>query len=626
MADYLTEKTTFICICYIPLAVPLLCSEQTNRLVTYKNSLVLTSGARLKALPLCPLQTFLKMGIPVPCQPPSSAWKLVDHTHIINGSPALTSHSFTVCQKPGMPPVLIIPAVRPDTMFRFISGLPPFNVTSSYKDSVATSKNAEENKRNQGREECVLSAGKTEQEGHIHSKSNILDREFVDSVDFAEEKSQIDKKSRHINQCSHCSDEEFVNSVEGTEAKEQIDQKNKHIYKCSSCSRRKSCKNARENVEIDWEQLSLEVENNSQKLRKNYENYLRNTENPSTLTSADIAYKKSQEELEKNKNSENENDRRTVWKYAAHHVISGNQIFKTFENLVKIAHACKYDINSWENCIMLACNYDQLGELVNFEKSVSAFDVMSIAKMQWHVGGHSYKFSENEIISIRENIKKDLHRERPIIKNYMECVKSEIRKIDANLDIYNICPDAFIKRMNACSKRIREKLAAFRERRSYSYPYYVSHVAYCFAFDLPRRGKLAVIRPNGRELLLERFHYLQPRAGSTLQFSQILDDMGAHFCYTAKRENDVACIRFLQNIELFVLLDGACDNSSLKLPFMLDKEDCFSNTSGGLATLNFLNSNASRLRLWLNNSEHKYYIAPMAKIRERINALDSQNF
>ncbi|MGL4998127.1 MAG: AHH domain-containing protein, partial [Cetobacterium sp.] len=72
---------------------------------------------------------------------------------------------------------------------------------------------------------------------------------------------------------------------------------------------------------------------------------------------------------------------------AAHHIISGNQVFKNLDEIVKLTQGVGYDINCFENGIFLPSNQTNFG-LENGEiptdthKSIEAFDAMGELGLQ----------------------------------------------------------------------------------------------------------------------------------------------------------------------------------------------------------------------------------------------------
>ena len=97
------------------------------------------------------------------------------------------------------------------------------------------------------------------------------------------------------------------------------------------------------------------------------------------------------------------------WSYAAHHIISGNQVFKQLTELVRLADFLHYDINNAKNCIYLASKEEGYGAVRKDQRNISAYDVMSVSKLQWHVGGHQYSFAKDELPVLRHNIEKAHH-------------------------------------------------------------------------------------------------------------------------------------------------------------------------------------------------------------------------
>lgn len=221
------------------------------------------------------------------------------------------------------------------------------------------------------------------------------------------------------------------------------------------------------------------------------------------------------------------------WTFAAHHILSTNQIFATFPALVKLANAYKervdgeedgdcvdFDINGGWNCIMLPSvtkwqkepkEDDPEKEAARKKrqtrkKNASAFDVMSLVGLQWHLGNHGYELSEEE----QKLLKQQMPGIGPAVdlKNYADAVKELLRKKETSMKTHRCCRNtvaqkrAFLRWMMRLAQSIKATLCAFAADPKQSYPFYVSAEAYKFAFSIPVTTKIAVFRREGWDTLL----------------------------------------------------------------------------------------------------------------------------
>lgn len=383
--------------------------------------------------------------------------------------------------------------------------------------------------------------------------------------------SAVDEKKFSIAEKNFSSNKKIVQENNATFENKPVE-KNYNL-KCLNCDR-KECKYRLESFGA----LSDEVKNDSSKLEKNYLKYLATTKN---FSSADLAYKNSLEFP-------------NFWSYQAHHVISGNQVFKQVPEVVKVANLCKYDINCAENCIMLPSRREGHGNLSELSKSASAFDVMSVTGMQWHLGTHSYSFNLEEIQEMKKQIEQRTGKPGKV-KTYAELLTVELKKIKFAGD-EKICPAQFITRMNKLSARVREKLAAFGENPASSYPYYVSREAYLFAFKVPRLRKFIAVRKNADGLNLK----LYKTVGTG-------DNISLKKDFSSNDASEI--IKFCGNVQHFILLGDTSEND---LPFA---SEFFRKT----ADFNF--DEVSEIIVWLRKNPVENYVAPAKKIFERLEKL-----
>ncbi|MBQ7008837.1 MAG: AHH domain-containing protein [Ruminococcus sp.] len=187
------------------------------------------------------------------------------------------------------------------------------------------------------------------------------------------------------------------------------------------------------------------------------------------------------------------------WGDAAHHIISGNQIFGKHPYLVKLANYYGYDINTAENCILLPSTHDFEGR-TGIDKQANGYVAMDLMKMQWHVGHHDYSLDEDTVAIIHQYLKKIEHCHVMYYKNYVEAVEHEINILESKYmkpscrkNDYQNKKIRFIQNINSVSKRIVGRIRAFETSYKYSYPFYVSKEACMFAFNVPNKKKFVIV-------------------------------------------------------------------------------------------------------------------------------------
>ncbi len=391
----MTKRTIFYCATNSPVVFTI---EETGK-VTHKNSQVLTITTQLQPAGICSILTAAANGIPQPCKFEQTPWLNFDLKNKSESGNLLTSESCCMCSVGGMIKVRAANAMG-------------FKKGSVSVDSASSAEKVEVAETSSEKKSVPRSITNTPVDSKNASKEDITAK----PSETRQEINQPPQKTK-------------------AESKPLSDDK-KFTLQCKSCER-KGCKYRREK----FGEFATEVNNDSVILRTNYKKFLGEGKN---LTAADRNY------LESLKMG-------GAWSYAAHHVISGNQVFKQVPKVTKIAQACGYDINCAENCIMLPSKSEGHGELTAIGKSASAFDVMSMTGMQWHVGGHSYKFSADEL----EEIKRRTGRGNKV-KSYAELLIEDLQKISNRIGD-DVCPAKVISTLNNLSLRVKEKLASFKK-------------------------------------------------------------------------------------------------------------------------------------------------------------------
>lgn len=589
MADYLTENAIFSC--SMSSAVIIKCKETSNKKVKYKGTVLLTKNAKIDTKAgICPVLTTQAQGTPQQCRCSLSTWGNYSMNTTAQGSAFLTKDSRNSCIYGGLISVKIsgmfFPKVVKDSKANIssINWLKPF-VEVSQKNSDTMPKSVTSMDINNS---GSLKAG---------GLSSQVAEKTVNTSDF---KSNI---------------------VQPLANKAEIKLKPQNLL--CNMDKGERCKHCR------YPSASVEVNNDSIKLRRNYEN-----QSDDEKDDYDHYY-------------ENIFDNFTdkYWTDAAHHIISGNQVFKKCQAIVKLANfyneeylsgntAYKgYDINSAKNCIMLISKDVEYSKKVDskVEKNISAYDAMSTTGIQWHLGGHSYTFNKEEIPVLHQRIKLFTKKEARELKNYAELVEEELNKIQISMCKNKVCRAtprqnaAFVTRMNNLSAKIKKYLGDFRIKPHRSYPYYVSQEAFRYTFSLPRTGKIMLVRQGNKEnsLLLEKFRVKRFEdtimdRDKNLDFSRIFNEQDGQnpkeFVFNDEQSKK-DCIYFCDNIEHFILIDNL--NLNL-LPFKIDVENILSLQGiEKISSEQFLQQHDTEILVFLRNNVVTY-TAPVKKIKERL--------
>ena len=325
------------------------------------------------------------------------------------------------------------------------------------------------------------------------------------------------------------------------------------------------------------------------------------------------------------------------WSYAAHHLISGNQVFKQNAELVRLARFCGYDINAYANCIMLV-GYPEGYPFDAHGKSVSAYEVMSEGRVQWHVGGHSYRFDADEktMICKQIGIRNKIKLTPPDIKTYAELVQEEIEKLkerltskkDRRMTCYmeTTAKRAFCERLHRISRKIKDKLAAFSDvgKPHHSFPYFVSREAYLYTYALPRTAKVVTVWRDGTQLKLERYrleHFTEAIADQHRSF--IINPKGSTVLDLAAEGWREDCIVFCENVEFFVFL---VDTPRDILPFAVDAAHQFPPPGSHTGTdgFRYIEEYDTDILVWLRDHMNASYVSPAQMAAQRMGVLRKQ--
>lgn len=590
MADYLTENAIFSC--SMSSAVIIKCKETSNKKVKYKGTVLLTKSAKIDtAIGNCPILT-AQTGTPQMCQCSLSIWtnKSMSTTSITaQGIDLLTENTSNLCMYGGKISVKLSGVSKrvvkgSKANISSVNWLKPF-VEVSQKNSDTMPKSVTSMDINNS---GSLKAG---------GLSSQVAEKTVNTSDF---------KS---------------NTVQPLANKAEIKLKPQNLL--CNMDKGERCKHCR------YPSASVEVNNDSIKLRRNYESQSDDEKDDYDHYYEDIF----------------DNFTEKYWTDAAHHIISGNQVFKKCQAIVKLANFYNeeylsgntvykgYDINSAKNCIMLISKDVEYSKKVDskVEKNISAYDAMSTTGIQWHLGGHSYTFNKEEIPVLHQRIKLFTKKEARELKNYAELVEEELNKIQSSMCKNKVCRAtshqnaAFVTRMNNLSAKIKKYLGDFRIKPHRSYPYYVSQEAFRYTFSLPRTGKIMLVRQGNKEnsLLLEKFRVKRFEdtimdRDKNLDFSRIFNEQDGQnpkeFVFN-DGQSKKDCIYFCDNIEHFILIDNP--NLNL-LPFKIDVENILSLQGiEKISSEQFLQQHDTEILVFLRNNVVTY-TAPVKKIKERL--------
>lgn len=324
------------------------------------------------------------------------------------------------------------------------------------------------------------------------------------------------------------------------------------------------------------------------------------------------------------------NGKENKWSYAAHHLISGNQVFKQNAELVRLARFCGYDINGYENCIMLV-GYPEDYPDGDSMKSVKAYDVMSEGRIQWHVGGHSYKFTEEEKAEIckQVGIRNKIKLTPGDIKTYAELVQAEVEKLRNRLETkknhHHVCyadkdsKRQFCDKLHRISQKIKSKLANFRDigKPHHSFPYFVSKEAYRYTYALPRTGKVITVLKKDSKLTLSLFrleHFTEAIADKDK--SLVINPKGSASFDLSAEEWPIECIFFCDNVDFFVYLE---DTPRDVLPFAVDIGHQFPAETKPTGTdgQQFLAEHDTEILVWLRDNPQYGYVSPALMVKKR---------
>ena len=571
MADYLTENAVFTC----NQGGIIRCKDGGNNSVTYNGATLLTTGATLKSkMGICQILTALAQGTPRPCKCQLTTWiPGFSPMKTSKGKPLLTDTAKNFC------PIGGSISVQTSGSFKHVTtGTAPAAMNLAAAELVEFVKRDENVQTNSpeknigGGEKFLISAG------------------ILATTKKTEQRSENSQAKKLL---------------ENSQERKLLCPFDEKSERCKACAYPKS---------------ATTIDNNAAKLFDNYKQYTSDTAN---RDATDNHYYKMFAAYGKSR-----------WSYQSHHIICGNQVFAAHAEIVRLANFFGYDINNALNCIRLVSREDDYGTKPG-GKAASAYDIMSLSKIQWHLGGHSYKFSTNEAELIKKRIRYFRKTSGDKILNYAELLSAELSKIESALMSRRVCRNTdrqkkiFIERMNNLSRKVKAALGSFAEKPQNSFPYYVSKEAYTFAFALPQTAKIILVsRADDGKFLFEKFRAerfnetIQSEDGRKLLFKPISEKFLRNpkkFSLDTRR-NKIECATFCENIEYFILTDGV--NFS-DIPFLADEKFSKSLSGNVIDGTKFLAENETEILIWLRDLQDDYqYTAPKKKIKERLALID----
>lgn len=553
--DYLNEGAEFKCLLFAGDG-KITCSEGPNSKVIANNKIMLTTGAKLKSKSgKCSM--ILVNGVPQDCQCQLTKWQGYSISSFACGKPLLTSDSFNICSLGGKITC----------------------VSSGVSGKVA--------------------GGGSSSGTKIHELSALIP--LVPAVEQIKQKQNASEKGNKAG---------WIGESVKTDAQESDKKHPDDNLLCPGCDKQAQCSyfNATDRLE--------ENENNSNQLQRNY--------NQKIATTAD----------DFDKYYQSISQQEPGYAYPAHHVIPGNEVLNCFPRLVKMAHICGndckeyiYDVNNALNCAMLVSKRKgkEYGRKTEFMKGVEGYDAMSDVRLQWHLARHSYSFSDDELAGLKKRIEKRFGPRAVLnVNTYENLLKAELARLEASMLKYKVCRNTpqqkalFVRRMNAISKKVRNKLLSFSNKPSDSFPFYVSRPAYLYSFNTPETGKIAIVRKVEGEAgayIIEKYrvrHHIN-NGVDTVVFT-VIDDKFMENPHCFKADEKIESILFCGNIVHFLFVGYAKEGL---LPF---NPEYIYRVYGNAQNEKFLPERDTQLLKWLSENQSEY-ISPNRKIKERFKGL-----
>lgn len=252
---------------------------------------------------------------------------------------------------------------------------------------------------------------------------------------------------------------------------------------------------------------------------------------------------------------------------AAHHIISGNQVFKNLSEIAKLTLGVGYDINCAENGIFLPSNQTNFGlekgEIATgTHKAVEAFDAMNELGLQWHSGTHEYTI-EKDIVEKNPELEK--------IKNYAEVITKYVTSKFAVNRYRKKCREVetekekIIEKMNRISSDIKNQLMDFKNNPKNSSPYFVSRLVVSYTYGIPETVKVIIMKLKENTIYAKKYRVNKSKNGHELIFNE-RENMSFHI---ENIDELFELSKYCSNICYFILLG---EQSKTIEKFLLDED------------------------------------------------------
>ena len=345
MEFFLPEKgTQFLCTAN---GIPFSCTCSCK--ASLSGSTLLTVDARPQPTGICPILTEIAGGTPQKCRCQISSWMLPSRTCFVEGKALLTTASNALCSFGGM--ISVVPMVSKVVVGTGVSSVNNAEKNDfSWEESKGASdrkKRPEESKKTPSEEAPGGADGIPESApSQAMQTAAVMTAAAVSLVESVLEARDQEKQAAAILENMLCSGD------------------------CAA-DKREACPYYQDHLSRSDEEVT--VVNDSFILGANYE------EARFQRDDIDAHYTALKEEYGT-----------TYWSYAAHHIISGGQVFKQEPEIVRLADFLHYDINNAENCIFLISKGQGYGDETKAERPISAYDAMGSARLKCHLGGNPY--------------------------------------------------------------------------------------------------------------------------------------------------------------------------------------------------------------------------------------------
>ena len=380
--DFLPANSTLFQCIYN--AIPFLCTCSGKASLKVGGTL-LTVDARPQPKGICQFKTAAANGVPQPCICQISSWMLPSRTCFVEGKPLLTTASKAMCSVGGTISVF-------KSASKVVTGAGVSSVNTAEKNDFSweeTKGTSDKNKRPEESKEPPPEEAPGGADGIPESAPSqamqtaaVMTAAAVSLVESVLEDRDQEKQAAAILENMLCSGD------------------------CAA-DKREACPYYQDHLSRSDDEVT--VLNDSLQLGANYE------EARFQRDDIDAHYTALKEEYGT-----------TYWSYAAHHIISGGQVFKQEPEIVRLADFLHYDINNAENCIFLISKGHGYGDETKAERPISAYDAMGRARLQWHLGGHQYTLPAEELKLIRQRIQKQTGQSAADIRSYADLLRQDM--------------------------------------------------------------------------------------------------------------------------------------------------------------------------------------------------------